>query len=57
MKARVTDDPGEVRPVGLALFTVKTYHHNAAIPVMRPVVGWVITVLTFSKTATFPKRS
>ena len=36
---KATDNPAEVGPVELALFTVKTYHNGDAIPAMRPLVG------------------
>ena len=41
-----TDDPGEVGPVELVLFTVKTYHNAAAIPAIVPLMGEVGAVLT-----------
>ena len=41
-----TDDPGEVGPVELVLFTVKTYHNAAAIPAIVPLIGEVGAVLT-----------
>ncbi len=41
-----TDDPGAVGPVDLVLFTVKTYHNDQAIPVLRPLVGPDTAVLT-----------
>ena len=41
-----TDDPQEVGPVDLVLFTVKTYHNAAAIPAVRPLVGPSTAVLT-----------
>lgn len=34
-----TDDPGQVGPVDLVLFTVKTYHNAQAIPLIKPLVG------------------
>ena len=34
-----TDDPADIGPVDLVLFTVKTYHNPVAIPAIRPLVG------------------
>ena len=41
-----TSNPVEIGPVDLVLFTVKTYHNNAAIPAIRPLVGPDTAVLT-----------
>ena len=41
-----TDDPSEVGPVDLVLFTVKTYHNSEAIPFMKPLIGDNTVVLT-----------
>ena len=41
-----TDDPSEVGPVDLVLFTVKTYQNSDAIPFMKPLVGDESVVLT-----------
>jgi len=41
-----TDDPSEVGPVDLVLFTVKTYQNSEAIPFMKPLVGDESSVLT-----------
>ena len=41
-----TDDPSQVGPVDLVLFTVKTYHNAEAIPLMKPLVGERPVVLT-----------
>ena len=41
-----TDDPSEIGPVDLVLFTVKTYHNAQAIPAIRPLVGPSTAVLT-----------
>jgi 2-dehydropantoate 2-reductase len=46
LEVEATDDPGEVGPVELVLFTVKTYHNSTAIPAMRPLVGEATSVLT-----------
>jgi len=41
-----TDDPSEIGPVDLVLFTVKTYQNSDAIPFMKPLIGNDTTVLT-----------
>ena len=41
-----TDDPSEVGPVDLVLYTVKTYQNSEAIPFMKPLVGEESAVLT-----------
>ena len=41
-----TDDPGEVGPVDLVLFTVKTYHNAQAIPMIKPIIGHGPAILT-----------
>jgi 2-dehydropantoate 2-reductase len=37
--ALATDDPGEVGPVDLILFTTKTYHMDEAAQAIRPMIG------------------
>jgi 2-dehydropantoate 2-reductase len=37
--AQATDDPAEVGPVDLILFTTKTYHTDVAAPAIKPLVG------------------
>lgn len=37
--AQATDDPAEIGPAGLTLFTVKTYDTDSAAVLMRPLVG------------------
>lgn len=39
VRPEATDNPPEVGPVGLVLFTVKTYHNGTAIPATAPLVG------------------
>ena len=46
VKVNATEDPAEVGPVDLVLFTVKTYQNAAAFPVIGPIVGKETTVLT-----------
>ena len=41
-----TDDPSQVGPVDLVLFTVKTYHNAQAIPLMKPLVGEGPVIMT-----------
>ena len=41
-----SNDPDEVGPVDLVLYTVKTYHNAAAIPAMVPMVGETTVVLS-----------
>ena len=43
---RATDDPSQVHPVDLVLFTVKTYHNVDAIPLMKPLVGHEPVLMT-----------
>ena len=43
---KATDDPGEVGPVELVLYTVKMYHNDDAIPFIAPLVGDDTVVLT-----------
>ena len=40
------DNPSELGPVDLVLYTVKTYHNPAAIPAIRPLVGPHTAVLS-----------
>ena len=42
-----TDNPSDVGPVDLVIFSVKTYHNEQAIPAIRPMVGDATAVLTF----------
>lgn len=44
---RATDDPGQVHPVDLVLFTVKTYHNVEAIPLIKPLVRHEPALMTF----------
>lgn len=41
-----TENPREVGPVDLVLYTVKTYHNAVAIPAIRPLIGPDTAVLT-----------
>ncbi len=45
-EVHATNEPGEVGPVDMVLFTVKTYHNATAIPVMCPMVGGDTAVLS-----------
>src|SRR3972149_10379856 len=42
---RATDDPADVGPVDLTIFTVKTYDTEAAAELMRPLVGEQTVIL------------
>ena len=46
VEARATDDPREIGPVDLVLFSVKTYHNQDAVPLLHPLVGPDTAVLT-----------
>src|SRR4051812_24826251 len=41
-----TDNPAEIGPVDLVLYCVKTYHNEAAIPALAPLVGPETRILT-----------
>ena len=43
---RATADPADVGPVDLALFTVKTYDNDTALPLLSPLSGASTIVLT-----------
>ena len=45
-EVHATNKPGEIGPVDLVLFTVKTYHNATAIAAMQPMVGVDTTVLS-----------
>ena len=45
-EVHATNEPGEIGPVDLVLFTVKTYHNATAIAAMQPMVGVDTTVLS-----------
>lgn len=45
-EVHATNEPGEIGPVDLVLFTVKTYHNATAIAAMQPMVGEDTTVLS-----------
>ena len=44
--AKATDNPAEIGPVDLVLFTTKTYHTDEAAQVIRPLVGKNTIVLS-----------
>ncbi len=46
VETAATDDPSQVGPVDLVLFTVKTYHNAQAIPLMKPLVGEGPVIMT-----------
>jgi 2-dehydropantoate 2-reductase len=45
VQCEATDDPRQAGRFDLVLLTVKTYHNQEAVPVMRPMVGEETTVL------------
>ena len=45
VRVPATDDPTEVGPVDLVIYTVKTYHNAQAIPSIRPLIGPSTAVL------------
>jgi 2-dehydropantoate 2-reductase len=45
VKPEATDNPGDVGPVELVLFTVKTYHNGKAVPATAPLVEEVTAVM------------
>jgi 2-dehydropantoate 2-reductase len=45
VQCQATEDPYEIGPVDLALICVKTYQSDAALPLMKPLVGPETTVL------------
>ncbi len=45
-EVHATNEPGEVGPVDMVLFTVKTYHNATAIPAMRSMVGEATAVVS-----------
>lgn len=46
VKVTATDDPSQVGPVDLVIFSVKRHQNAAAIPIIKPLVGDGTTVLT-----------
>ncbi len=46
VRVDATNDPSDIGPVDLVLFTVKTYHNPVAIPAIRSLVGADTAVLT-----------
>ncbi len=52
VRTEATDQPTDVGPVDLVLFTVKTYHNEDAIPQVRPLVSDETTVLALQNGAT-----
>lgn len=46
VQVTATNEPSEIGPVELVLFTVKTYHNDLAIPATRPLVGPDTQILT-----------
>ena len=46
VQVNATDDPAEVGPVDLVLFTVKTFHNRHVITALKPLVGPDTEVIT-----------
>ena len=46
VEVKATDDPAQVGPVNLVLFTVKTLHNRQIISTLRPLIGHETSVLT-----------
>jgi 2-dehydropantoate 2-reductase len=46
VQVSATDDPTQVGPVDLVLFSVKAHQNSKAIPLIRPLIGPDTTVLT-----------
>ncbi|MCL0044157.1 ketopantoate reductase family protein [Dehalococcoidia bacterium] len=46
VRIEAADNPADVGPVDLVLFTVKTYHNEDAIPLMLPLIGGDTRILT-----------
>ena len=46
VRVEATDDPRQIGPVELVLFSVKTYQNAATIPAMAPLVGESTSLLT-----------
>jgi 2-dehydropantoate 2-reductase len=54
--ANATDDPANVGPVDLILFSVKTYSTDEAVQAIRPVVGPQTAVLSLQNGIDAPER-
>ncbi len=46
VEVKATDDPAQVGPVDLVLFTVKTLHNRQIISTLKPLIGHQTSVLT-----------
>ena len=46
VEVKATDDPAQVGPVDLVLYTVKAYHNRHTISTLRPLMGQETSVLT-----------
>jgi len=46
VEVNATDDPAQVGPVNLVLFTVKTLHNRQIISTLKPLIGHETSVLT-----------
>ncbi len=46
VEVNATNDPAQVGPVDLVLFTVKTFHNRQIITALKPLIGHESSVLT-----------
>ena len=46
VEVEATDDPAEIGPVDLVLFTVKTFHNRHVITTLKPLMGHETSVIT-----------
>lgn len=46
VKVDATDDPAEVGPVDLILYTVKTFHNRSVITTLKPLMGEETSIIT-----------
>ena len=46
VRVDATDDPAEIGPVDLVLYTVKTFHNRHVISTLKPLMGYETSVIT-----------
>jgi len=46
VKVDATDDPAEVEPVDLIIYTVKTFHNRSVITTLKPLMGEETSIIT-----------
>jgi len=54
VRTRATANPGDIGPVDLVLYAVKTYHNVEALPLLRPLLGPDTIVLTLQNGVSSP---